>query len=235
MGPVEVPSDETNLVVRAVDALRRKTGCQSAAQITLTKRIPAGAGLGGGSSDAAATLVAANKAWGLGLSGQDLADLAASLGSDVPFFLSSRPAVCSGRGEIVSPLDRAARLHVILVTPNERLASADVYAALRVADFAEDAAGTTRLQQLVHAFRDGDVGRLSRLLCNGLARAALSIEPSLARLRDLLARLGAGTAMMTGSGSSFYCLCRTAREARRGAACLRSLGYPSAIATTTYG
>lgn len=234
--PLEVPADGTNLVVRAVTALRQRTGCRYGARITLTKRIPAGAGLGGGSSDAAAALVAANEAWGLGLPHSELSEVAASLGSDVPFFLTSSAAVCSGRGEIVAPLESGGRLHVIVVTPKERLASAAVYAALGESDYAGEAAtGSDRFAQLVRAFRRGDVGTMGRLLCNGLARAALSLEPGLARLSDVLVRLSGGKAAMTGSGSSFFCLCRTEREARRGAARLRSLRFASAIATASYG
>ena len=124
--PVEVPSDESNLVVRALAALRQRTGCPTGARIALTKRIPAGAGLGGGSSDAAAALLAANEAWGLGLARSGLAEVASSLGSDVPFFLDGRPAVCSGRGETITPVERTARLHAVVVTPQQELRDASV-------------------------------------------------------------------------------------------------------------
>ena len=94
-----IPCGPENLVLRAVDLLRRRTGVNRGASVRLVKRIPAAAGLGGGSSDAAAALVAANLGWRLGLSPAELADAAAQLGSDVPFFLSGGPAICRGRGE----------------------------------------------------------------------------------------------------------------------------------------
>jgi 4-diphosphocytidyl-2-C-methyl-D-erythritol kinase len=233
---VQVPSGDSNLVVRALSALRQRTGCSSGVRVSLTKRIPAAAGLGGGSSDAAAALLAANGAWGLNLGHAELAEIAASLGSDVPFFLHSRAAVCSGRGEVVAPLARSARLNAVVVTPHQRLASREVYAALCEESFVRDeVAETARLARLVRAFERGDVPTISRLLYNGLTDAALSLAPSLGQLAALLARFCGGSAIMSGSGSSFFCLCRTARQARRGAAFMKSLGYESAFAIASYG
>src|SRR5271166_3733614 len=103
IGFEEVPRDGRNLVLRAVDLVRRRTGTKQGARLRLIKRIPTAAGLGGGSSDAAAALVAASLGWKLGLSLPELASLAAELGSDVPFFLNRGPAVCRGRGERIEP------------------------------------------------------------------------------------------------------------------------------------
>ncbi len=99
-GADDVPTDERNLVIRA-ERLRTATGCSRGGKVRLTKRIPSQAGLGGGSSDAAAALVAGNRLWALGLSADQLSTIAATLGSDVPFFLAPRAAVCTGRGEQV--------------------------------------------------------------------------------------------------------------------------------------
>jgi 4-diphosphocytidyl-2-C-methyl-D-erythritol kinase len=116
-----------NLVRRAAELLRHRTGCQSGATIRLTKRIPMQAGLGGGSSDAATTLVGLNRLWGLGLGVDELATQAASLGSDVAFFFRPPAAWCTGRGEEVSPRTIGRRLHFVLVCPPFGLATADVY------------------------------------------------------------------------------------------------------------
>jgi 4-diphosphocytidyl-2-C-methyl-D-erythritol kinase len=235
-GVREVPDDGTNLVVRALSALRQYAGCKSGANVTLVKRIPAGAGLGGGSSDAAAALVAANKAWGLALAQHELAQVASTLGSDVPFFLTCRPAVCTGRGEVVTPLEKGGRLHMVLVTPPERLASAEVYGALETTGWTVPAPDhTARFERLLTAIRRGDVGALGRLFYNGLERAALSLQPGLARVKKSLERISDAGGLMTGSGSSFFCLCRTARHARRGAAYLNSLGLSSAISVASCG
>ena len=103
----EMPEGPENLVFRAVELVRRRTGIRRGAKLWLVKRIPAAAGLGGGSSDAAAALVAANEGWRLGRSRHELAQWAAELGSDVPFFLAGGPAICRGRGERVEPVARA--------------------------------------------------------------------------------------------------------------------------------
>ena len=100
----EVPEGPENLVLRAVELVRRRAGVRRGAKLWLVKRIPAVAGLGGGSSDAAAALVAANVGWRLGRSREELAEWAAELGSDVPFFLAGGPAICRGRGERVEPV-----------------------------------------------------------------------------------------------------------------------------------
>ncbi len=126
----EVPRDGRNLVLRAVDLVRRQTGTKQGARLRLIKRIPTAAGLGGGSSDAAAALVAANLGWKLGLSVPELACMAAELGSDVPFFLHRGPAVCRGRGERIEPAPGLGLMNFVVVRPPEGLATAAVYGSL---------------------------------------------------------------------------------------------------------
>ena len=94
----DVPTDRTNLVIRALELLREQSGCRFGAVVDLVKRIPISAGLGGGSSDAAAALRLANRGWNIGFNDLQLSELGAQLGSDVPFFLAISPAVCRGRG-----------------------------------------------------------------------------------------------------------------------------------------
>ena len=116
-----------NLVVRAADLLRQRTGHPGGAAVRLVKRIPWAAGLAGGSSDAAATLAGLNRLWRLGLTREALAELASELGSDVAFFLSPPAAWCTGRGEIVSPLRPGKRLHLVVVSPATGLSTPEVY------------------------------------------------------------------------------------------------------------
>ena len=125
LGTLPPPSE--NLVTRAAILLRRRAGVAAGATIRLVKRIPSAAGLGGGSSDAAATLLAGNLAWGIGWPLAHLAELAAELGSDVPFFLTSRAAICRGRGERVEPLACPSRVHAVVVRPPAGLSTAQVY------------------------------------------------------------------------------------------------------------
>jgi 4-diphosphocytidyl-2-C-methyl-D-erythritol kinase len=205
----EIPQGPENLVWRAVDSLRRRAGVTSGARLRLVKRIPAAAGLGGGSSDAAAALMLANLGWNLNWSPQQLHGLAAELGSDVPFFLLGRPAVCRGRGELVDEVAGIGPLHLVLVRPPAGLATAAVYGACR------PAACPNPLTPLLEALERGDLRASGRLLFNRLQPAAESLSPWIERLRREFEGtdcLGHG---MSGSGTSYYGLCRHARHARR--------------------
>jgi 4-diphosphocytidyl-2-C-methyl-D-erythritol kinase len=127
--PPDLPADRSNLVFRAAEALASRLGREPAARIRLSKSIPTGAGLGGGSSDAAATLRLLGRLWGNELPDEELAGIAASLGSDVPFFLSGGEADVSGRGENVTPREDGPLEELILVTPPFAISTAEVYAA----------------------------------------------------------------------------------------------------------
>ncbi len=153
-----IPAGKDNLVVRALGLLRQRSGCQLGANVELFKRIPAAAGLGGGSSDAAAALELANLAWGIHWPNKRLARLAAELGSDVPFFLSHGPAICRGRGEIVERLPSVPPFHVVIVKPPAALATRDVYERLDVqpsSDSAQQANGRCRLGALTRGAAAG--------------------------------------------------------------------------------
>jgi 4-diphosphocytidyl-2-C-methyl-D-erythritol kinase len=115
--PPTLPTDGRNLVVKAADALRRAAGTDQGASLRLTKRIPHEAGLGGGSSDAATTLLALNRLWGLGLGRDELAAVAAGVGSDVAFFLSPPAGWCTGRGEVVTSEPVGRELDLVVVKP----------------------------------------------------------------------------------------------------------------------
>jgi len=124
----EVPETPDNLVVRAGECLRHRFGIQSGIQIDLIKRIPAAAGMAGGSSDAAAVLVALNQIWKLGLTNHQLQEVAAEIGSDVCFLVSSAAmAVCQGRGEILRTNSMPLKLHFVIARPNSGLSTALVY------------------------------------------------------------------------------------------------------------
>jgi len=208
-GFAEVPRDGKNLVLRAAELVRRRTGTTRGARIRLIKRIPSAAGLGGGSSDAAATLVAANLGWELGLSMPELASLAAELGSDVPFFLNRGAAVCRGRGEQVETMPGLGLMNFVVVRPPEGLATAAVYGVCR------PAASPRPLEPLLDALRQGNVRQVGRLLFNRLQEAAEQLSPWIARLGRLLADedcLGHG---MSGSGTAYFGLFRSACQARR--------------------
>ncbi len=220
----EVPDGPENLVVRAVELVRRRAGVRRGAELLLVKRIPAAAGLGGGSSDAAAALLAANEGWRLGRPRDELARWAAELGSDVPFFLAGGPAICRGRGECVTPLDGLHGLSFVVVRPPEGLATAAVYGVCR------PAAEPRPVGRLLEALERGDWNEAGRRLWNRLQPAAGRLSPWVRRLEREFAQLDCLGHAMSGSGTSYFGLCRHARHARRSARRLRANGFGTVFA-----
>jgi 4-diphosphocytidyl-2-C-methyl-D-erythritol kinase len=219
-----IPEGCDNLAVKAVELLRRRAGVQAGADLKLVKRIPAASGLGGGSSDAAASLVAANIGWKLDWPAAKLAVLAAELGSDVPFFLADGPAICRGRGERIEPIERLGELNFVVVRPPEGLSTPAVYGFCRPAGNARSVA------PLIAALEKGNVGEAGRLLFNRLELAASRLSSWIARLQRIFHQsdcLGHG---MSGSGSAYFGLCRHAIHARRLARRLQSRGAGNVFA-----
>jgi len=204
-----LPEGTANTVVRACELLRRRAGVSQGARVELVKRIPTAAGLAGGSSDAAAALLAANQGWALNLSPLELAQAAAEVGSDVPFFLGRGPAMCRGRGERIEPVVGLGSLHFVVVKPPVGLSTADVYRACRPAERPQEAA------PLVGALREGRMSELGRLMVNRLQPAAESLSDMIDKLKREFNRLDVVASQMSGSGTSYFGLCRNARHAHR--------------------
>jgi 4-diphosphocytidyl-2-C-methyl-D-erythritol kinase len=198
-----------NLVVRAAKLLHDRTGCKKGASIRLIKRIPTAAGLAGGSTDAAATLLGLNRLWQLGLSSDDLATLSGEIGSDIPFFFHTPAAWCTGRGEIVRPVELPIPLHFVLVCPSFGMSTAAVYKHVQVPTVPENGEGIRQ------ALAKGDVDLLGRFMHNRLQMAAETLDPRIGEYLRLLAALKPAGAMMSGSGSTLFVLCRSADEAER--------------------
>jgi 4-diphosphocytidyl-2-C-methyl-D-erythritol kinase len=204
-----------NLVVRAAELLRSRFGVKSGLEIRLSKRIPMQAGLAGGSSDAAATLLGLNSLWRLGQSSEQLGALGAELGSDVTFFFFGPAAWCTGRGEIVEPLRPGKPLDLVLVCPEVGLSTASVFKALTLTDDRVDGDAVRR------AFTAGDVEQLGRLLHNRLQEPAVRLCPEVGHWLGRLRQLAPAGAMMSGSGSTVFALARDADDALRIARGLR--------------
>ena len=192
-----------NLVLRAARLLQEATGTTKGVRMFLEKEIPTAAGLGGGSSDAAAALRGLNRLWDLGLSLAKLETLGASLGSDVPFFLHGGAALCLGRGERVEPLPPANLPFIVLLCPNIPLdrKTATLYSRLR-ADRYTRGALTFKLAGRIRA--GGDIP--PALLYNAFDHEALQAFPGLAEYRDGMLRAGAESAHLSGTGPSLYAL-----------------------------
>ncbi len=220
----EVPQGQSNLVVRAVDLIRRRTGTTRGATLSLLKRIPTAAGMGGGSSDAAAALVAANLGWKLGLSMAELAAMAAELGSDVPFFLSNSSAICRGRGERIEPVRGLGMMYFVVVRPPEGLATVAVYGACRAPK------SPFSVQPLLEALYRGDARDAGRLLFNRLQEAAEQLSPWIGKLGQTFAGEVCFGHGMSGSGTAYFGLFASAATARRVARRLLARGLGSVVA-----
>jgi 4-diphosphocytidyl-2-C-methyl-D-erythritol kinase len=227
-----VPTDGTNLAARAAEAVRRFSGVGEGVEIAIRKRIPVGGGLGGGSSNAAATLMGLDRLWRLGLDPVDLHRLARRLGADVPYFLVGGTALGLGRGDEVYPLRRQVRGHVVVVDPGVPVSTARVFSRV-------DERLTPRMNSnsiFTFVSRELEGAGAYRVLVNDLEEAALEEAPALreqvVRVRDVLWREGARCAALSGSGSSFFGLFGGARAARRAAAALESEGFRASVART---
>jgi len=222
-----LPPAEDNLVYKALVALRQAAGVSLGATVELFKRIPSAAGLGGGSSDAAAALIAANLSWHLGWSTEQLQTVAAQIGSDVPFFLTRGPAIARGRGEQLEPVDGLPALPVVIVKPAAGLSTAAVYRACRPATPPEC------VENLVRCLREGQARACGGWLHNRLIPAAETLSEWPVRLRQEFARTDVCGHQMSGSGTSYYGICRSVKHARRIAAYLRGRNLGMVFATVT--
>jgi 4-diphosphocytidyl-2-C-methyl-D-erythritol kinase len=214
----DVPTDAANLVVKAAAALAAAAGIEPALEIELVKRIPSGAGLGGGSSDAAAVLRGAAAAWQLDWPRERLAELGAGIGSDVPWFFADTAAIAAGRGERILAAPPLPPLFAVIACPAAGLSTAAVYRACRPEpERAGDAAA------LAETLAAGDLRGALPLLHNSLEAPARSLCDEINRLLDNLETAGGLCPRLTGSGSGCFTLCRTEAEARAVAARLATL------------
>ncbi len=200
----DAPSGEDNLCHRAATTFLEATGLRMGIKIGLSKRIPQAAGLGGGSSDAAAVLRILNSLGGEALSREELLGMAASLGMDVPFFLVGGTALGEGRGERISPLAQAPPLPVVLLNPGTGLVTADVYRRFDAAG--GDSPAAQGPESLLAALPGGDAGAIAPLLFNSLQRAACDLMPGLDALLQKALEAGAAGALVSGSGPTVFAL-----------------------------
>ncbi len=207
---------EKNLVHRAAQLILDRAGRQNGVSIELTKRIPAEAGLGGASSDAATTLVALNRLLEVKMSGDDLQKLAEQLGSDVPFFLKNQPAVCTGRGEFVAPLRINTTFDVVICKPPVGLSTAKVYGNCKIPQEVSDS------KELQNSLMDGDAYNTGRKLRNRLEDFARPLTNWIEKLDYQFSQLGSLGHQMSGSGTSYFGVFANHKTALRAAKRLSS-------------
>lgn len=196
----DVPADERNLCHRAAVALAQRFGVEPRVRLAIEKRIPVGAGLGGGSGNAAGTLGALARWWQLPATNADLVELAASIGSDCAFFLRGGAAVGEGRGERLEPLPPPAGLVLVVLAPAEPVPTGAVYRALE--GFRDDAGAATR--RLSEGLRAGGLPPAAAWLVNDLEEPAARVSAAVAADRRRLDELAPGRFRLSGSGGSWF-------------------------------
>ena len=216
-----------NLVLRAARALQKAAGVSRGADIILEKRIPMGAGLGGGSADAAAALKGLNQLWGLNLDLEALCRIGVTVGADVPFCLHDAPRRAQGIGEILSPIESAV-FPLVLIQPCAALSTGTVFAAYHRAPDIQPPDTGLALQALAFCRLD----LLKQCAGNVLESASIPLRPEILRAKEVLYRAGAAFAQMTGSGSVVFGAFDSFDSARRAFALCRSQ-YSTCILTQT--
>ena len=224
-----LPEGETNSVCKAIRFMQRYTGTELGGHVTLHKRIPSQAGLGGGTSDAAAMLLLIHSAWDLNLPRSELALASAELGSDVPLFLPSGPVVCRGRGERTESIDGVPPLHFAVLVPKFRLSTAAVFKEHRTIRHSPP----KPVEPILDAAQSGDLEKIAALLFNRLETAAFALCPELENLRQTMERLGPIAVRMSGSGTAMFALCRCRDEAETIAGQLNEWNLGVAFAATS--
>ena len=221
------PAGAENLVLRAANALNARSGRFHGASMRLEKRIPARAGLGGGSADCALALRALNGLWGLGLADGELLEIGEALGADVPFCLTGGLARVGGIGEAIEPIPDAPEIPLVLVTPGGGLSTGAVFALWDAGGWPEARLDSRALAEAVVR---RDLKAADALCANALTAPAVSLMPQIADLIGRMRRLGAEAAFMTGSGSTVVGAFSEPAAARAAAAAL-----PDATLTRTLG
>ena len=213
-GNDQVPADDTNLVMKAAAALRERFRVAEGARMHIEKNIPAGAGLGGGSADAAAALRGLAKLWKLTIKEETLADIGGKLGADVPFCLQGGLARVSGIGEKISPLGAGHALPLVIIWPDAGLSTPAVFRAYDAQTIKQTNPCIDAVQQ---ALQQKNLPSLAVSMGNALEEVAVSLLPEIAACTDALMRKGAVRAMMTGSGSAVFGLFDSDEKAERAA------------------
>ncbi|MEV6673962.1 4-(cytidine 5'-diphospho)-2-C-methyl-D-erythritol kinase [Streptomyces sp. NPDC051162] len=236
----QVPLDATNLAARAALVLGARYGREPRVHIHIAKDIPVAGGMAGGSADGAGALLACDALWGTGASREELLDICAELGSDVPFSLVGGAALGRGRGEILTPLPVGGTFHWVFAVADGGLSTPAVYAEcdrLRVASgtgaTSADVPDPEPSPALLDALRTGDPLALAASVSNDLQAAAVSLRPSLSATLSAGTEAGALAAMVSGSGPTTAFLVQDAESAEKVAAALSASGTCRAVRVTS--
>ena len=205
----DIPINEDNLIWKAARCFMDRLGIKKGVEICLQKRIPVGAGLGGGSSDAAATLNGLNQLWNTGCSPDELMEMASCIGSDVPFFINGKTGLCKGRGEIVTPVSVNKEYVYVIIYPNLKINTTNIYQNLKL-DLTKDMKDVNFFLGQLSKTKAVDLGKS---LYNRLEMTAIRLYPDLLKLRELLDGQNFCGVQVSGSGSALFGLCERRCEA----------------------
>lgn len=239
-GPVEtsmLATDATNLGIKAARLLARHAKYRGGVRLEIEKHVPVAGGMGGGSADAAATLLACDTLWGTHVSKDDMLHLARQLGADVPFAFTGGTAVGTGRGDVLSPALCKGEFHWVLVLADFGLSTPAVYAELdvhrakHVRDIAPAPQAPDVSVEVLHALRNGNAQALAQVMTNDLQAAALHLEPSLIDVLDLGEESGALAGIISGSGPTTAFLAEDADSATDLVEALRRAGREAVYVT----
>ncbi|RMI12454.1 4-(cytidine 5'-diphospho)-2-C-methyl-D-erythritol kinase [Cellulomonas triticagri] len=228
-----VPTDDQNLAVRAARALAARTGIADGVHLHLHKGVPVAGGMAGGSADAAAALLACDAFWGTGLPREELHEIAAELGADVPFLLMGQTAVGSGRGDLLTAAMSRGEYHWAFGVRESGLSTPAVYG-----EFDRLHPGRDRLEAdgdvaLLHALRAGDAPALGALLHNDLQDAAVELAPDLVETLSVAEDAGALGVVVSGSGPTVAALGRSRQHALVIAAAMTAAGVADSVLTAS--
>ncbi|MFF3566513.1 4-(cytidine 5'-diphospho)-2-C-methyl-D-erythritol kinase [Nocardia jiangxiensis] len=232
-GADQVPTDRMNLVWQAAVRLAHRAGRAPLVEIAIRKGIPVAGGMAGGSADAAAALVGLNELWDVGLTRDELATLAAELGSDVPFALYGGTALGRGRGEKLLPVLSRSTFHWVLALSRDGLSTPTVFRELDRLREQGDPPRLAEPQELLQALASGDPAQLAPLLGNDLQAPALSLKPGLRRTLRAGTGAGALAGLVSGSGPTCAFLCEGEEAAIAVAAELSGAGVCRSVRTAS--
>ena len=211
----DVPVGPDNLVYQAIHRLKQDRSLPCGVRVTITKRIPVAAGLAGGSTDAATALMGVNRLWGLGLSRDELFPYAASVGSDVAFFLYDSPwALGTGRGEQIEEVFLEEQFWHVLVAPEIKVYARDVYAGLSKTLPNRLTRPRDNVKILIRSLKKRDLPAIERGISNDLEDVVIGICPFLEKVKQKVRALGISRVMVSGSGPTLFGMTRTEQEAR---------------------
>ncbi|GGJ57066.1 4-diphosphocytidyl-2-C-methyl-D-erythritol kinase [Virgibacillus kapii] len=205
-----VPSDERNLAFKAAYALKQIYGIRAGVHINIEKNIPVSAGLGGGSTDAAAVLRGLNRLWSLGIPNDELARLGSTIGTDVPFCIYGKTGIAKGRGEIIEPLPSPPPCWVVLAKPDIGVSSKTIFQRIIINELAHP-----QTNKIIQALRENDFQKLCIHSGNSLESITVELYPEVQRIKEAMRQSGAQGVLMSGSGPTVYGLVEQESKARR--------------------